>query len=87
MGWYIQSAKINCQPRTLYLAELLFKNKKETKNFPGKQSWGNLSLLDLPYKNTLIQVEMKGGVWWAEIGQVSEFIHTEARMETGQFFS
>ena len=59
MGWYIQSAKINCQPRILYLAELLFKNKKETKAFPGKQSQGNLLLLDLPYKKMLIQVEMK----------------------------
>lgn len=30
-----------------------------------------------------IQVEVKGGAWWAEIGQASEFIHSEARMETG----
>lgn len=30
-----------------------------------------------------IQVEMKGGDWRAEIGQASEFIHSEARMETG----
>ena len=39
MGWYIQSAerKKTCQPKTLYLAKLSFRNEGKIKTFPNKQ--------------------------------------------------
>lgn len=40
------------KPRSLYLAKLSFKNKREIKTFIDKQNGENFSLADLPYKNT-----------------------------------
>lgn len=49
VGLYIQSVqRKNCQPKILYPAKLSFRNKR-VKDLP-RQSWGNLSLLDLSYK-------------------------------------
>lgn len=51
VGQNVQRAcRKNCQPRTLYPAELSFRNEGETETSQTSKSWGSSSPLDLPHK-------------------------------------